>query len=316
MISFEFEIVRMDPLSQTLDLLRPQGFTWKEAEAAGDWAIRFPKTTGVSFSLIAAGACRLELPGQPARRLSQGDFILLAAPPAWVLANGAPSDCIDFERTPDHGDRLKGFLGQRGAGPITRTVGGHFHFDPVNIDLLTGLLPPVVQIASGEPGAARLRSVLDLIDEESAADRAGRALVLGRLLEVMLVEAIRHGAAGAAQARPGLAAGLRDPQIAPALRALHADIGRPWTVGELAAVAGASRSVFAARFARVVGAPPIDYLLRWRMALAKDGLRAGRRLADVAFACGYSSASAFSTAFSRTVGCPPARYAADQIGPA
>jgi len=105
-------------------------------------------------------------------------------------------------------------------------------------------------------------------------------------------------------------AGLRDPQIAPALRVLHADIRRPWTVADLAAAAGASRSVFAERFARVVGASPIDYLLHWRMALAKDGLRAGRRLADVAFASGYNSASAFSTAFSRTVGCPPARYAA------
>jgi AraC-like DNA-binding protein len=151
--------------------------------------------------------------------------------------------------------------------------------------------------------------VLDLIDEESAADRPGRDLVLARLLEVMLVEAIRHDAAGVAEAGQGLVAGLRDPQIAQALRALHADIRRPWTVAALAEVAGVSRSVFAERFARVVGAPPIDYLLHWRMALAKDGLRAGRRLAEVAFAIGYTSASAFSTAFSRTVGCPPGRYA-------
>jgi AraC-like DNA-binding protein len=69
--------------------------------------------------------------------------------------------------------------------------------------------------------------------------------------------------------------------------------------------------VLAERFTRIVGLPPIDYLLRWRMALAKDALRGGElRLAQVAFACGYQSASAFSTAFTRTVGCSPGRYAA------
>jgi AraC-like DNA-binding protein len=83
-----------------------------------------------------------------------------------------------------------------------------------------------------------------------------------------------------------------------------------WTIARLAAVAGMSRSVFAERFSRTVGRPPIDYLLRWRMAVAKDALRArDRRLAEIAFACGYESVSAFSTAFTRTVGCPPSRYA-------
>jgi AraC-like DNA-binding protein len=71
-----------------------------------------------------------------------------------------------------------------------------------------------------------------------------------------------------------------------------------------------SRSVFAERFSRIVGLPPMDYLLRWRMAVAKDALRSGRRrLAEVAFACGYQTVSAFSTAFTRTVGCAPSRYA-------
>jgi AraC-like DNA-binding protein len=107
-----------------------------------------------------------------------------------------------------------------------------------------------------------------------------------------------------------LVAGLGNRHVAAALRAMHGDVRRCWTVAQLASVAGISRSVFADRFSRVVGMSPMHYLLHWRMALAKDALRAGTSpLAQVAFACGYQSVSAFSTAFSRIVGCSPAKYA-------
>jgi AraC-like DNA-binding protein len=124
----------------------------------------------------------------------------------------------------------------------------------------------------------------------------------------MLVEAIRHGSGGVGEVRQGLLAGLGDQNSA-ALRALHTDIKRAWTVAQLADVAGTSRSVFAERFNRIVGMPPMDYLKHWRMALAKDALRSRDGcLAEIAFACGYQSASAFSTAFTRVVGCSPAQY--------
>jgi AraC-like DNA-binding protein len=110
-----------------------------------------------------------------------------------------------------------------------------------------------------------------------------------------------------------LLSNLGDQKIAAALRTLHADIKRPWTVAQLADVASASRSLFAERFNRIVGMPPSDYLMHWRMALAKDALRCrDGRLAEVAFACGCQSASAFSTAFSRVAGCSPARYATER----
>ena len=129
----------------------------------------------------------------------------------------------------------------------------------------------------------------------------------------MLVEAIRRGSGHSGEARRRLLAGLADRQVAAALRALHADITRQWTVQQLADVAGSSRSAFAERFNRIVGMPPIDYLTHWRMALAKDALRSGAgRLSELAFACGYQSASAFSTTFSRVVGCSPARDAAER----
>ncbi|MDD3445644.1 MAG: helix-turn-helix transcriptional regulator, partial [Zavarzinia sp.] len=89
-----------------------------------------------------------------------------------------------------------------------------------------------------------------------------------------------------------------------------ADPARPWTMAELAKAAALSRSAFFDRFTRTIGMPPMEYLLAWRMALAKDLLRReGLDIAEVAERVGYSSASTFSTAFSRHVGQPPGRYA-------
>ncbi len=176
------------------------------------------------------------------------------------------------------------------------------------------LLPPFVVIPASEPAAIRLGKVLALLADEVRSDRPGRNLAVNRLLELMLLETIRYHPNRPSESRGGLLAGLADAQIAQALRALHADVERSWSVAELARLSGMSRSMFAERFSRVVGMPPIDYLLRWRMALAKEALVAGRdRLATVARRCGYQSVRAFSAAFTRTVGCPPSRFLVSDV---
>jgi AraC-like DNA-binding protein len=111
-------------------------------------------------------------------------------------------------------------------------------------------------------------------------------------------------------APPGLLRGLGDVRLAEAIRHMHGDPARAWTVAQLAKEAALSRSGFFDRFTRIVGLPPMEYLLGWRMALAKDLLRREELgIAEVAERVGYGSASTFSTAFSRYVGQPPGRYA-------
>jgi AraC-like DNA-binding protein len=105
-------------------------------------------------------------------------------------------------------------------------------------------------------------------------------------------------------------AGLRDPALARALRRMHDRVAHRWTVAALARVAGMSRASFAERFTRTVGVPPMEYLVEWRIALAKDLLRREKlSLSEVAQSIGYQSASAFSTAFSRHAGCSPSEFA-------
>jgi transcriptional regulator GlxA family with amidase domain len=133
-------------------------------------------------------------------------------------------------------------------------------------------------------------------------------VILSHLLEVLLIEALRSTADAAAP--PGLLRGLADDRLAVAIRRMHESITRSWTVAELAKEAALSRSAFFERFSRAVGVAPMEYLLRWRMALAKNLLlRKEAGVAEVADRVGYSSASAFSVAFTRHVGLPPTRYA-------
>jgi AraC-like DNA-binding protein len=127
-------------------------------------------------------------------------------------------------------------------------------------------------------------------------------------VEVLLIEALRF--APREDTPPGLLRGLADVRLAAAMRHIHGDPARSWTVAQLAKKAALSRSAFFERFTRAVGLPPMEYLLAWRMAVAKDLLRRDDMgLAEVAERVGYGSASTFSTAFSRHVGQPPSRYA-------
>jgi AraC-like DNA-binding protein len=300
----------LDPLTQTIALLRPRALLWKQMEARGAWAIRFPSHGNVVFSLVERGRCVLRVAGEEPRWLDEGDFALLTAPPEWILGDQPGTAAVAHDGARAAQSRVA-HLGDRDTGPVTRVIGGYFAFEDAAAALVRGVSPAMVIIHSSDIGATRLRRVLDLIGDEAAADRSGRTVILERLLEVMLVEAIRHEPASEAETSPGLLAGLADPRIGAALQALHGDIRQGWTVARLAAAAGMSRSAFAGRFSRIVGLAPIDYLLHWRMAVAKDALRRGERLATVALDCGYQSASAFSVAFSRTVGRPPSRYAAN-----
>jgi AraC-like DNA-binding protein len=192
-----------------------------------------------------------------------------------------------------------------GGRPDVRWLGGWFAFESPDSALLVSLLPSLVHVR----GIERLTVLVRLVGEEASERRSGRDLVLTRLVEVLLIEALRL--TPGEDARPGLLRGLADARIAPAIRQMHSQLARSWTVAQLARTAAVSRSAFFERFTRTVGLAPMEYLLAWRMAVAKDLLRREElAVGDVAERVGYGTASTFSTAFSRHVGMPPSRYAA------
>ena len=298
--------VGSDPLATIISLLRPQTVLSKIVSGSGTWSIRKPPYEDPAFCLLLNGSCFLEPDGSGALELNEGDFVLLPQMPSFTLASD-----LNLNPTPVALDPAReSHYGNESEAATMRMLGGYFQFDRANAQLLVKLLPPVIHIKREEPEGTRVRRIVELIGDETNTDRPGRALILERLVEVLLVEALRFRSASAAREEQGLLAGLSDPALAHTLREIHLDVARRWTVEQLARSAGMSRAVFAERFARKIGMPPMQYLLEWRMALAKNMLRGERpSLAEVADRVGYQSASAFSTAFTRLTGRSPSEFA-------
>ena len=294
----------VDPLSDVIGLLRPRAVFTKGISGAGRWGVRYADFGHPSFAIVIEGGCRLAVDGQPELILQDGDFVLLPTTPGFTMSSFEPAvpTFIDPHAAAGVAEEVR--HGRQDGPPDVRLLGGYFVFDGDEAGLLVSLLPEQVHVR----GVARLSTLVGLLIEEAALANAGRELVLGRLVEILLVESLRQTQTQLAPA--GLLRGLGDARLADAIRCMHADPARPWTMAQLAREAALSRSAFFDRFARNVGMPPMEYLLAWRMALAKDLLRrSGTDIATVAERVGYGSASTFSTAFSRHVGQPPGRYA-------
>ncbi|MDQ1079616.1 AraC family transcriptional regulator [Pseudoroseomonas cervicalis] len=295
-----------DPLSEVLAALGARSARHTRLEAAGDWALSFPARARLKFVAQLRGACWIRVEGQPPLALAEGDTFL--------LGDIAYSVASHPELTPAEGAPLyaNGQSVARLGGAESVAIGGGIAFAAGAAGFLLEALPRFLHLPRQDPAAASVTHILRLLEAEAAQEEArpGGALVRDRLAEILLVEAIRAHIAGLGEALPGWVGALRDRRIAAALRLLHGDLAHPWTVGELAARTGMSRSAFAALFTRKVGRPPLDYLAQWRMLLARRLLdQGGLPVSEIAARVGYASPSAFGHAFSRRLGHTPRRGA-------
>lgn len=293
-----------DPLSDMVMLLQPSAPFSKVVSGSGAWHVERSGTGQPFYCVMLEGTTRAALNGRDPIQLSAGDFLLV--PAAYDLRMSSLQEAQDGGTDPATITMLPGETrhGDPEAPVDVRLLVGNFVFGSPDATLLTALLPDLLHVS----GAPRLASIVQLVTDEARADRPARDMILARLLEVLLVEALR---AGAGETAPhGILRGLSDERLASSIRRLHEEPTRDWTVEKLADEAALSRSAFFNRFRRAMGVTPMDYLLSWRMALAKNLLRQQDiGMEELAERVGYGSASAFSTAFTRFVGVPPSRYA-------
>ena len=294
----------VDPLAEVVSLLQPSATLSKVVGGAGRWRLRRTDGGQPFYCVVLAGGCRLAVAGHASVPLHAGDFVLIPAARDYTVSSLVEPAAAKLHAVPQElpGGEIR--LGETdGPADVTILV-GHCAFGSPDAALLVSLLPAVVHVR----GDSRLATLVQLVGEESRVRRPAREVVLARLLEVLMIEALRTTTGTAAP--PGLVRGLGDDRVAGALRSMHEQPGRAWTVAALAREASLSRSAFFERFRSAVGTAPMDYLLTWRMALARRLLR--RRAGDVAAVArkvGYGSASTFSVAFAGHVGMPPARFA-------
>ena len=296
-----------DPFAELVLLLQPGAPFSKLVSGAGPWRVRREEYGRPFYCVVLEGGCRLAVDGRETIVLAQDDFILIPSARNFTMsslvpdAGDASSGAATSPPVMRDGEVRHGI--QEGSADVRMLV-GYCSFGSSDAALLVSLLPELVHVR-GDP---RLGAIVRLVGDECRTSRPARDILLARLLEVLLIEALRTRAGAASS--PGLLRGLADERLAPALRRLHAEPARAWTVATLAQEAALSRSSFFERFSRALGVAPMAYLFNWRMALARSLLRKGAAgVAEVAQQVGYGSASAFSVAFTRHVGVPPARYA-------
>jgi AraC-like DNA-binding protein len=316
----------MDALSDVLKSVRLEGAVYINAEFTAPWCVL--SKYGISrarnrlagaehvvfFHFLTEGRCKVRLAdGSQELEASSGDLLLFAHDDNHLLGSDlhlAPveSDSIVAAETVASSEILQ--LQHGGGGEATRFVCGYLACNRTVSRPLLDALPRMLRIPVGDgPAASLLRDLLRVGVRESSGWQPGAESLLAKLSELLFVEAMRRHIASLPPEGKGWLAGVRDAQIGRALALIHGDPARAWTVDDLGREVALSRSALGERFATLVGEPPMQYLMRWRLALAAQALRSGSdAISRVAGRSGYESEAAFSRAFKREFGMPPAAW--------
>lgn len=303
--TLDLEDPRGDVLADVLGISLVRNALYKRIEAKAPWGIRQPKKPRAVFYLVARGAALLEVEGERDVMLAVGDVAFVPHGTPHVIRDAkttVPDFACDGPHKPSTDTRRIG-----GTGATTSIVAGFFVHDGPTPALLERM-PNVVAITPYEAKAEPwIGATVQLILAESAAPGPASAFILQRLADVLFVHALRS-----VSQRPECPSGLpalSDPVIHRALALMHADLSFGWTVAELAKRVGLSRSGFAARFTELVGEPPLQYLVRWRVARAAELLRDTQdSIAEVAARVGYESVPSFSRTFKQWRSQSPAAF--------
>jgi AraC family transcriptional regulator, alkane utilization regulator len=311
-----------DMLSEMLRAVRLTGAVFLSARLTAPFGLVSPKRFDgrmpmahlrhISvFHLVAEGECVIETASGARHQVVAGDLLLLPFADQHRLSMGTAPDMV-FDPSVVHRGPTEGVWTVRhgGGGAETRLVCGFIESSEVLVAPMFRLLPELlVEHAGDETVGAQLAStVRDMLTLVEAAT-PGTQAILGRMMELLFVEVLRRHASRMPAGSKGLLAALNDPVVGRALQLVHADPARRWTAEDLAREAGSSRTVLGERFNTLLGRPPIDYLVGWRMQLAADRLRHGKDgIARIAIDIGYESEAAFSRAFKRVTGVTPGRW--------
>lgn len=299
----------IDPLAETLHMLRLTGTLYCRGVLTAPWAIAIPRLEGVmTFLVVTSGACWLTFEGQKPRLLQQGSLALFPHGTPHVISSapgleGDPLLDLPVEKVSQRYE----ILHHGGGGELTRSMYGVVRFDDVAAQHLLEFLPEMIGIdAWDDQTGGWLQSTLRFIANEAASLKPGGETVITRLSDVVVIQAIRSWLETSPPAATGWLAALRDPQIGKALALMHRRPGDDWSVESLAVRVGMSRSAFAARFAGLVGQAPLGYLTEWRMRVARSRLiDTTDALSAISIDLGYQSEAAFCRAFKRIFGVPP-----------
>lgn len=319
----------MDALSDLLRTVKLNGALFLEARFTAPWCAEVHPTYGaaealapfnpvVFFHILTDGRCkaRLAAGGEPID-LAGGDLILMPRGDTHLLGSDlqlAPVDADTLMRPPPLGGMAT--IDHGGGGDEALFLCGFMSCDKALCRVLLDALPRFLRVPLGDgPGAAWLMTLARRGAQENTTPGPGSGTLLAKLAELLFVEAMRRYIGSLPEQEIGWLAGLRDRYVGRALNLMHEQPAREWTADDLAGQVGLSSSALRQRFSDLLGQPPMQYLTRWRLALAAAMLRSSdRAIARIAEEFGYESESAFNRAFKREFDMPPAAWRRQRTG--
>jgi AraC-like DNA-binding protein len=307
-----------DPLGEALHALRMDSSLYTRSEFSAPWGLELPPMPGhVTFHAVTSGRCWLEVEGDEPRPLQPGDLALVSQGLGHRLVSepGAPAAAL-FDLPREVVSERYEILRHGGGGAPTAMMCGVVRFDQAAAHHLVKLLPAVIVVDGWtSPQMDWVQSTLRFMTHEAGELKPGGEIVVTRLADILVVQAIRTWIAQDPVAQTGWLGALRDPQVGHAIALVHRHPERDWTLEALAAEVAMSRSAFAARFTERVGEPAIRYVARFKMHVAQAALKQeGARIAELASRLGYRSEAAFSRAFKRVIGVPPGAVQREAAG--
>jgi AraC-like DNA-binding protein len=305
----------MDALSAVLAPVRLQQTRWAVTVGRAPWGVSVPASKRcIRFHYLLRGSAWLSVDraDEPRIALSGGDLVVLPLGHAHALRDQPRSTTASFEELAQcaaRPDSIVMHIDVGAKGAETTFVTGAFVLDDPLAAPILATLPPVIRLTpDAEPAVPSFLENIRFITCEVEQDRPGSQIVLLRMADVIFIQILRAYLARVPNDGGGFLGALRDPSTAAALAAMHRRAEAPWTVASLAKEVGVSRSVFAARFTRLVGEPPLGYLTRLRMQKASALLRDGATLAKASRLTGYASEASFSHAFRQWAGVAPGAW--------
>ena len=300
----------MDVLTDVLNAIELKGWISARRELVPPWRYDFAASQDMIFHLLSSVSGYLSVEGNPVPlRVEDGSVLLFPFGHAHTIRDELTSPLTQVLHVDYSAQRE--YQGWPSVSDESKMVVlcGAFHVEHPGAFPLLASLPKVLHIPAEQGCTVQgFAEIVQLIAREAAVPRLGAEVMLRRLTELLFIHVIRLWVEQQAASSQGWVAALRDQPISTALSLIHHSPEHGWKVEELAEAVALSRSVFSARFTRLVGEPPITYLTHWRMYRATRLLKDNVEIEKIAELLGYESGVAFHKAFKREVGMPPATY--------
>lgn len=306
---------RDDVLSNVLRLIRLSGSMQFCFMPTGAWVTDASPSPGrpanaMPFHIVAEGTCWLDLEGRKTT-LDAGDIVAFPFGTGHLLGAGEGGRLVDpGGDLPPRPWREIPMLRYEGEQLRVRILCGYLLCDALNFGPLRQALPRLMHVRTkSRQDAGWLAAAVEQIVAEVDNPRSGGMSVLERLTELTFIELLRRQIMMADPGSTGWLAALADPALGRSLSLIHDDPMRDWSVHDLSAASGVSKSTLTERFETMLDTSPMRYVRDWRLFLASMTLSTtNRAIATVAHDAGYGTEAAFNRAFARAYGSPPAAW--------